>query len=401
MAQPKINPDLVKQILTLRYSTTIESKIPTANWKDFTPKKKNRSTKVVAKIIENNIKKNIKNNAVISLSGGIDSTLVLHFLKKVRPDASIKAILVRFEQSEDETKIASRIANRFDIDYEILPIKNYLLELPKAISIVKLPLWDLHWYYVAKRATKFSKVILSGDGGDELFGGYTFRYDKFLSLVKKDASTKQKILAYLECHQRDWVPDQEMLFNTKAQFSWNKIYAMFEPYFDNPLNPISQVFLADFNGKLRHNFSIVSQRINSHFKLKTVSPLLSADLIDYATHTPLDAKYDKRHNIGKLLLREILTKAKLDKYVSKKKQGFSVDTKKLWHLHAKKICDYYLSDARIVRDKWINQDWINMYLHRKNLDQRYVNKFLGLLSFEIWYRLFITKEMKNTTLLDF
>ncbi len=44
-------------------------------------------------------------------------------------------------------------------------------------------------------------------------------------------------------------------------------------------------------------------------------------------------------------------------------------------------------------------DWISKYISKDDLDVRYVNKFLGLLAFEIWYRLFITKDMSaNTTL---
>ena len=47
-------------------------------------------------------------------------------------------------------QIASKIANKLNVDHEIIPIKNFLLELPKAISITKQPFWDLHWYYVVK-----------------------------------------------------------------------------------------------------------------------------------------------------------------------------------------------------------------------------------------------------------
>ena len=60
----------------------------------------------------------------------------------------------------------------------------------------------------------------------------------------------------------------------------------------------------------------------------------------------------------------------------------------------------YLSDSRIVEDNWINQDWISKYINQNNLDVSYVNKFFGLLAFEIWYRLFITKEMKSDTILN-
>ena len=72
----------------------------------------------------------------------------------------------------------------------------------------------------------------------------------------------------------------------------------------------------------------------------------------------------------------------------------------LWKSYGYDLCDCYLSDARIVQSKWINKDWIEKHFDKNNIDIRYVNKFLGLLALEIWYRLFITKEMKTTTKLS-
>ena len=110
---------------------------------------------------------------------------------------------------------AKKIADFFDVEHKIIDIENYLLDLPAAISIIGMPFWDIHWYYIAKNAKNKSNFIASGDGGDELFGGYTFRYSKFLSLIKSNSSPLDKIKAYLSCHERDWVPDQEKIFNSK------------------------------------------------------------------------------------------------------------------------------------------------------------------------------------------
>lgn len=401
MVRSSINQNLIKQILTLRYSTEIKSKIQKLTWRDFVGKQENTSVDHVEKIIADYIRNNIKNSnnstVALALSGGVDSTLVLNSLIKTMPNVKIKTLSVRFNESFDETKQASRLAEKLGVDNKIIFLDNYLKELPKAISIVKLPIWDLHWYYLAKKAGSFSKFIVSGDGGDELFGGYTFRYKKFLSLIKRDVSTQNKIMSYLKCHNRDWVPDQVKIFGKKAVFSWKEIHRILKPYFNNSLHPLEQVFLADFNGKLRHNFSIVNTTINKHFGIETITPLLSKKMISYASHIPLDSKYDEINNIGKIILRRILEKEKITRFVSKNKQGFSINTVNLWKSYGREICDYYLSDARTIRDGWINQQWIDKNLKIRDIDPRIVNKFYGLLAFEIWYRLFITKEMRSTS----
>ena len=55
----------------------------------------------------------------------------------------------------------------------------------------------------------------------------------------------------------------------------------------------------------------------------------------------------------------------------------------------------FLDDAQIVKDGWISNKWIKKHINKPNLEIKYINKFLGLLAFEIWYRLFITKEMNE------
>ena len=80
------------------------------------------------------------------------------------------------------------------------------------------------------------------------------------------ASSRTGIQAYLNCHQRDWVSDQEKVFGSETNFSWKKIEDLFLPFFDNSLDRLTQVFLADYNGKLRYNFSYVNSLLK--FKVK-------------------------------------------------------------------------------------------------------------------------------------
>ena len=399
----KIKPSSITNILTLRYDPSIKPNLPKKIWSDLKPSIQKPSIEVIEKSIQGTIKAQLNALSVkkicIALSGGIDSALILTLIKKTIPDIQVDAISVKFANSVDETESASKIAAELGAEHHVIYLENYLRELPKAISIIKLPFWDLHWYHVVKKSQTLSKHLASGDGGDELFGGYTFRYKKFLSLINANSTPLEKTKAYLSCHERDRVPDQEKLFGKKSKFSWKFIYETLIDYFDNTLSPIEQVFLADYNGKLLYNFNPINTKILNHFSVKPISPLLSDDMVSYALGIPSQYKYDQTKNIGKLSLRKILSKYNIDKLIPNEKLGFNVNTLNLWTSFGQSLCKEYLIDSEITKDGWINKDWINKYIDRTDLDVRYVNKFLGLLAFEVWYRLFVTKDISaNTTL---
>ena len=389
---------MVKEILSLRYYPSLETDRKKFVSNDFEPQESSDHLEHIENSILNTIKNEINEEKIsVALSGGVDSSLVIALLRKALPDVQIEAISIKFADSVDETKIATNIANKFNANHHVIPIENFLEELPKAISIIKMPFWDTHWYHMVKTAKQFSKSLISGDGGDELFGGYTFRYKKFLLNYNSKMTPLEKTKLYLDCHQRDWVPDHEKLFGEKAKFSWNDIYSKLVPYFENSLSPLDQVFLADINGKLLYNWIPLNSRFHAHFDLKAITPLLSKELMKYAPHLDNSIKYDQKTDVGKIPLRKILSKHIDPNLITPNKQGFSVNTVNLWKSHGKKLCSYYLDQARIVQDKWINADWVKTHFEKldEDPDVRYVNKFLGLLAFEIWYRIFITKEMRE------
>ena len=392
-----VNPSSIVNILTLRYDPSLSPNLPKKTWKDFETIDESPNIELIENLISKDISEKLESlnskKLCIALSGGVDSTLILSLIRKSNPKIVIDAISIKFANSVDETLSASQIAEKFEANHHIIYIENYLSELPKAISQIKLPFWDLHWYYVVKKSQTLSNILASGDGGDEIFGGYTFRYEKFLSLTNPASTPLEKVKAYLSCHERDRVPDQESLFENKSNFSWDSIYNLLLPYFDNPLSRLEQVFVADYNGKLLYNFSPINSRIIKNFDVHLIAPLLNENLISYGLKIPSKFKYDETKNIGKLPLRALLAKNQADSLISKEKLGFNVNTISLWKSYGFELCKNFLLDSSIVKDGWINENWIKKHLTRNNLDVRYVNKFMGLLAFEIWYRLFITKEM--------
>ena len=104
--------NLIRNILTLRYDPTQKTTLPVLKPNDFI------STKNYdLNFIENNLKNSIETtlestkNLTISLSGGIDSTLVLALIRKTLPDLKINAISIKFSNSTDETFTAKKIAD--------------------------------------------------------------------------------------------------------------------------------------------------------------------------------------------------------------------------------------------------------------------------------------------------
>ena len=395
----EISSSSIVNILTLRYDQSINPNLPKKTWKDFEPIEEPPNLDFIENSIlqevENKLKSINSKEVSIAISGGVDSTLVLSLLRKINPDLKINAISMKFANSVDESSTASKIAQKYNAEHHIIHLENYLAELPKAISIVKLPFWDLHWYHIVKKSQTLSKILISGDGGDELFGGYTFRYKKFLSLTSEDSTPLEKVKAYLQCHERDRVTDQEKIFNKKCGFSWDSIYNTLLPFFDNNLPRLEQVYLADYNGKLLYNFNPINSRLTDYFKMNSLTPLLNNKLLETAPHIATKYKYDMDNEIGKLPLRDILARNNAESLITKEKLGFSVNTINLWKSYGHDLCKEFLDNSRAVKDGWINNDWIIKHIDNSDLDVKYINKFLGILALEIWFRIFITKEMSG------
>jgi len=395
----------ISNILTLRYNPKGGPGRKPLEPHDFQPKEiSNLELKIEEvikkKLLQDQEKLEFKKLSM-SLSGGVDSGLTLAMIRENLPDVKISCTGVGFGHEDDEVYRAREIARIYDCDFIEIIKDNILNELPKLIGIVKEPRWNLYNYYLFESGKKFSDICYTGDGGDELFGGYTFRLSKFLKLLPSNATWKERVKIYLQCHERDWVPDQEKIFGSKIVFSWDTIYEIFKPYFENELSAIDQVFLADFNGKLLYEWIPSNKVFEEFLGIKICSIFLTDDIIEYSTHIPWQKKFDQNTGLGKLPLRSILGKHKGFEKKLLFKKGFGPNLNELWDKNAKDIVTNYVNeDSEIIKDNLINIEWLKKIEKdindpNVNLDPRYINKMLSLLALEVWYRLFITKSLKS------
>ena len=391
----------IRNVLTLRYDPTIEikSSIPQIEINQI---KNRRNTypspgdieRELRTIIRENISVHNPDRISLALSSGVDSNLMLSLIRDEYPKLDIKCISVSFDETS-EANYAKETAASKDTDFYDITIDNPLKKLPFLISIIKEPRWNLYQYYFIEKSKKLSSVLFTGDGGDELFGGYTFRYNKFLKLLKEGDDWKQRVRHYLDCHERDWVPDQEKIFGENIRFNWSSIYSLLKVYFDNDLDPLDQVFLADYNGKLIYDFVPSNEKFFKYFSITGFSPILDNKIIDMSYKIPPSAKFDRTTNTGKIPLRQILADLGSGKNISDTKIGFGMDLKKLWSTNGKEIVTSTLSNASVFRDKIISLDFYERSIKKieERGDLRYISKMLQLLSLEIWYKMFITFEV--------
>lgn len=393
----------IRNVLTLRYDPTIEikSSIPQIETNQI----KNRSHTFPSPVdIERELRTVIRQNIShlnperisLALSSGVDSNLMLSLIRDEYPKLDIKCISVSFDETS-EANYAKETAVSKDTDFYDVTIDNPLKDLPLLISIIKEPRWNLYQYYFIEKSKQLASVLFTGDGGDELFGGYTFRYNKFLKSLKEEDDWKQRVRHYLDCHERDWVPDQDKIFGENIVFDWSSIYSLLRVYFDNDLDPLDQVFLADYNGKLIYDFVPSNDKFFKHFSITGLSPLLDSRIIEMSFKIPPSAKFDSRTNMGKIPLRQILAGLGSGKNISDSKIGFGMDLKKLWSTTGKEIVTSTLSDASVFRDKIISREFYERSIKKieETGEVRYISKMLQLLSLEIWYKTFITFEVSS------
>lgn len=117
------------------------------------------------------------------LSGGIDSSLVVSFMSELS-SRRVKTFTIGFNAPNDEAPHAKALANYMQTDHteEYMTDKDVLDLIPLIPGMFAEPFADptaLANYLVAKVARKYVTVCLSGDGGDEAFGGYTSWHDNF------------------------------------------------------------------------------------------------------------------------------------------------------------------------------------------------------------------------------
>ena len=154
-------------------------KIPFQKEKEITPTDYSTAQKKFASLLDDSVKRRMISDVPLGafLSGGIDSSIIVALASRYTDKLKTFSIGFRDEPFFDETKYAKLVADKFKTDHTVFSLTtNDLFEdLFSALDYIDEPFADssaLPVHILSKQTRKHVTVALSGDGADELFGGY-------------------------------------------------------------------------------------------------------------------------------------------------------------------------------------------------------------------------------------
>lgn len=292
------------------------------------------------------------------LSGGIDSGAISGVASKSISD--LKSFTCGFDLSSasgielayDERVKAEAMSGKFKTEHYEMVLKAGDMErcLPALTRHLEEPRVGQSYpnYFAAKLASKFVKVVLSGAGGDELFGGYPWRYFR--------AGSNQDFEQYIDQYYLYW---QRLVDNNDLRRMFRPIWGevkgvwtrdIFRNVF--PVHQRSPESIEDYvNASLYfeaktflHGLLVMEDKLSMAHGLEARVPFLDNDLVDFAMRCPVGMKLNNlyvadrinenvpgdkqgqffaRTNVGKKLMRDVMTRHVPKEITELPKQGFS------------------------------------------------------------------------------
>lgn len=363
------------------------------------------------------------------LSGGMDSGSIAAIAStKVKRLSTFTcgfdmSAVTGVEANYDERRDAELMANAFKTEHyeQVINAGDLGWSLPRVVYHLEDLRVGMSYpnYYISRMASKFVKVCLQGTGGDELYGGYPWRYYRvFKSLDQRDYFNQ-----YYDFWQR-LVSDTE-----KRELFTDNVYSKIN--IDEPRKIFERVFT--FNNSLKYDKPEQHISNSLYFEIKTFLPglllvgdklsmangleerfpFLDNDLVNFAQKIPIKHKLgnlemmkrvdenefrDKKlvyteHSDGKTVLRKAMMDFMPEKIINRKKQGFSAPDESWYRGENATYIKELLLNKKTISSEYINQKYVEKIIN-EHMDQRKNHRLIiwSFMNFEWWCRIFLNDE---------
>lgn len=291
-------------------------------------------------LMENSVDLRMKADVEIAnfLSGGIDSTSIIKMAAK---NHKLNTFSMSINESDyDESKWFNAVSNKFDTNHITINLDSQNLKnesIVESINIFDEPYSDpstIPSYILSKEISKNYKVAISGDGGDELFGGYDrlrivlqnnnllkASLAKLYSVYPAHLGTGNRLLRNsknINIAYPSFLEDKKLLdlLGVKAEFNF------VEDYLENSDDFIKNILISDIKLYLSEMMMLKVDRTSMANSLEVRSPFVDHRLIEYVLSRKID---EKNIQNPKFLLKMYLEKDFGKEFVNRKKMGFVFD----------------------------------------------------------------------------
>ncbi|VEF47208.1 asparagine synthase [Bacillus freudenreichii] len=354
------------------------------------------------------------------LSGGIDSSIIVSIAKQFHPN--IKTFSVGFERDGfSEIDVAKETADKLgveNISYVISP-EEYMKELPKIMWHADDPLADpacVPLYFVAREARKHVTVVLSGEGADELFGGYNiYREPQSLEMFNKIPEVGKSLLRALaktlpegvkgkSFIERGVTPMEERYIGNAKMFLEEEKKSLLNRYHPDidyldvtkPLyaetvgyEPVERMQYIDIHTWMRGDILLKADRMTMAHSLELRVPFLDPKVFDVASTIPTSLK--TAEGTTKYVLRKAAEGIVPDHVLDRKKLGFPVPIR---HWLKDEMHDWAKDIIKNSQtDHLINKRYVLKLLEdhcQGKMD--YSRKIWTVLVFMVWHAVFIEER---------
>jgi asparagine synthase (glutamine-hydrolysing) len=368
------------------------------------------------------------------LSGGIDSSLITALMQKETMN-KIKTFTIGFHDKRfDESKYANDVSEHLGTDHTelILSESDILDTIPKLSKIYNEPFADssqIPTLLVSKLARSQVTVALSGDGGDELFGGYNryfmapsvwsllskfpyslrnFGADFFLSspsFLKSLESTSRFVYKKTPVQLVEKIQSlSSKIKNIKSEkdlfislISGHEDLSKLLNFHDNPRSYVfdrdiwsnnnlsfqEKMMYIDMKTYLPDDIMCKVDRAAMAFSLESRAPFLQQDIVEESLRMPL--KYKIKNKTGKYILRNILYKYVPKELIERPKQGFGIPLEEWIRGPLKETFFDSISEQNLEHNLF------NKYMVKKMLDdhisgkRNWQNQLWAIYSFQNWF----------------
>ena len=370
------------------------------------------------------------------LSGGMDSSMIVAVMSKDLGQ-SFKTFSVGVQEDDfNELPYARLVASQYRTDHVEKCVQANLIELlPKMVWHLDEPSDPIAacMYHAADLASQHVKVVMGGDGGDELFAGfdrylgvgYIDAYSMIPAFVResilepvidrlpdsfayKNLTQKGRWAHYLSnfsspgeryaaatCFFRFSHPDKRMLFSNGLWDqlgevdSANIIVEQYERA--NADDPIDRMLYADFMTRLPEHSLMLTDRMTMAHGLEARSPYLDHELVEYVAALPSRMKI--RGQTTKYLFRKVAENYLPEEIVRRKKQGFMLPIAYWFRNQLHPFVKQVLTNSYFVKQGVFHEKEVLRMIaeHKNNRIDHHVRLWM-LLNLEIWHQLYIEEK---------